>query len=113
MPKLAATVSPGITITLIPQKIQISETTGKIRTTINPNEIKNLYFTSTHLTDDAKFNLYYERIDVSTGELHILKNHVMAPGTTLVFKGSEILFDNDKWELKIVMSTGSLDIVGI
>ena len=113
MPKLALTLAPSLTVTLIPQKIQISETTGRIRTAINPNEIRNLYFTSTHSTDDAKFNLYYERVDVSTGEFHILKNHVMAPGTTLVFKGSEIIFDNDKWELKIVMSTGSLDIVGI
>lgn len=113
MPKIYQNLVPSVIVPVIPQKIKISETSGKIKTALNPNEIKNLYFTSTHSTDDAKFDLYYEGIDTTLGTYHILKNHVMAPGTTLVFKGSEIFFDNDKWELKIVMATGSLDIVGV
>ena len=113
MPQVFRNIVPSSVQTLIPKKVSVSEVTGEIKTAINPSQLKNLYITSTHSTDDAKFNLYYEGIDTTLGTYHILKNHVMAPGTTLVFKGSEISFNNEIWELKLVMATGSLDIVGV
>ena len=112
MPQLFRNIVPSSVNVLIAQKITVSETTGEIKTAINPSQLKHLYLTSTHNTDDAKINLYYESID-ATETYHILKNCTLPPGASLVFEGSEIIFNNEKWELKIAIQTGSLDVIGV